>query len=386
MRLSFLIFIIFLLTGAYSLNADQRQKKQRELDQLESHIQKLRKTIQIKENSKSRYLTELRKIEQNIGNLSGEIRQSKQDLRSKQKQLETLESTKKSIQQDIRQHNNMLSKELYAAYTLGDKDQMKLLFSQQKADHLQRNLTYYRYFNQFRLNLIHQAQSNFRRLDENQKQIQTASQQLQILLQQQQQQKQKLSEELNHRETILGRLDEDLKKQGGRLTRLEEDARELTALIESLSDILADIPPPEVNRKQFADLRGKLAWPVKGQVKKMFGHLKPLSNMRWHGVIIRAPMGNNVRAVSHGRVAFSDWLRGMGNLMLIDHGDGYLSLYGHNQSLFKTTGDWVEAGEIIASIGNSGGQKKPGLYFEIRKQGRPQNPTKWCKTSNWFAT
>jgi septal ring factor EnvC (AmiA/AmiB activator) len=111
-----------------------------------------------------------------------------------------------------------------------------------------------------------------------------------------------------------------------------------------------------------------------------------LSNLRWQGVTIEARSGSQVMAVSHGRIAFADWLRGLGNLIIIDHGNSYLSLYGHNESLFKGAGEWVEAGEIISSIGSSGGQKTPGLYFEIRKKGKPQNPTGWCKASNSFTS
>ena len=199
-------------------------------------------------------------------------------------------------------------------------------------------------------------------------------------------QESELKAESRKRETIIANLDRQLKKQGTHLSQLEENARNLSQLIESLADILTEAPTPSVPHKKFAQMKGKLAWPVKGKVQKLFGRPKPPSNLRWQGVVIQAPMGNNVRAVSHGRIAFADWLRGMGNLIIIDHGNGYLSLYGHNQSLYKEAGEWVEAGDIIASIGNSGGQKKPGLYFEIRKKGKPQNPSRWCKTSNWFAT
>jgi septal ring factor EnvC (AmiA/AmiB activator) len=117
----------------------------------------------------------------------------------------------------------------------------------------------------------------------------------------------------------------------------------------------------------------------------MFVRYKSGSDLRWQGVIIEAPTGRHVRAVSHGRVAFSDWLRGLGNLIIIDHGNSYLSLYGHNESLYKSAGEWVEPGDIIGSVGNSGGRPDPALYFEIRKKGKPQNPTKWCKSGNQFA-
>ena len=240
--------------------------------------------------------------------------------------------------------------------------------------------------NRNRLELIEQARENHRQLVENETLMRQAQLDLERMLKQQQNQKRTLTQDRNQRKKILGSLEQELKKQGRDLSRLEQNAKHLSDLIDSLSEILTDIPAQPPEHKSFSRLRGKLAWPVKGKVLNHFGKPKPPSNLRWQGVVIRAPVGNNVRAVSHGRIAFADWLRGMGNLIIIDHGDGFLSLYGHNQSLFKTTGEWVEAGEIIASIGNSGGQKNAGVYFEIRKKGRPQNPSTWCKTSNWFAT
>ena len=157
-------------------------------------------------------------------------------------------------------------------------------------------------------------------------------------------------------------------------------------MIKSIEEIFVDAPESEISQRAFAELKGKLAWPVKGKLRRLFGRNKPLSNLRWQGVMIEAPEGQHVQAIFHGRIAFADWLRGMGNLIIIDHGNSYLSLYGHNEALFKTAGEWVEAGEVIGSIGSSGGQKNPGLYFEIRRKGKPQNPTNWCKSSNSFAS
>ena len=263
---------------------------------------------------------------------------------------------------------------------------MKLLFTQSDASMLQRNLTYYEYFSKHRIKLIQSAQKEFRQLSTNELQTREAKRALEKDLADQRQQKDLLVRDKSKRKTILSSLETELKKQGKHLSQLEDDARNLKQLIDSIDEILIDTPAHSQPHKKFSGLRGKLAWPVKGKVKKLFGRPKPPSNLRWQGVIIQAASGNNVRAVSHGRVAFADWLRGMGNLIIIDHGQGYLSLYGHNQSLFKTAGEWVDAGDIIASIGSSGGQKIPGLYFEIRKKGKPQNPSRWCNASNWFAT
>jgi septal ring factor EnvC (AmiA/AmiB activator) len=386
MQAKFTVFFCLLMLFTAGGQADSRETKQKELKQLKNRIEKLRNTIEVKESSKSHYSAQLRKIEKQIGQISKGIRDTSDQLRAKEKSLDTLNREKTSLEKAIRGHNRELSRQLHAAYTLGRQEHMKLLFSQQSAANLQRNLTYYQYLNRSRLDLIERNRKDVESLNVNRRHIAEASKELSRLLSEQKQQKTSLTKDRKQRESIVANLEKQLKTQGQTLQQLEANARNLTRLIDSLSDILSDIPVPQTRSKKFAQLRGQLAWPVKGKVDKLFGRPKPPSNLRWQGVVIKAPAGNNVRAVSHGRVAFSDWLRGMGNLIIIDHGDGYLSLYGHNQSLFKTTGEWVEAGDIIASIGNSGGQKNPGLYFEIRKRGKPQNPSRWCKTENWFAT
>ncbi len=385
MRLPVVLFLCLIFALNSAGFAADKAKTQKQLTQLKSKIEKLRKTIEVKENSKSSYNRKLRQIEKQIGELSNKIRDSRRAIKTRQRSLAKLNKSKRTIQNDIARHNRQLSEQLHTAYTLGNQEQVKLLFSQKNAENLQRNLAYYEYFSNFRLKQIDTSKQNFERLVQNEKEIIAAKKDLEQTLRTQETLKSSLSSDRIERQNIVNNLDRELKKQGKHLTKLEDDAKNLTQLIDSLSKILVETPAPQPDSK-FSALKGKLSWPVKGDVKKLFGRIKPPSNLRWQGVVINSRRGNNVRAISHGRVAFSDWLRGMGNLIIIDHGDGYLSLYGHNESLFKATGEWVEPGEIIGSIGNSGGQSKDGLYFEIRKKGKPQNPSRWCKTGNWFTT
>ena len=150
--------------------------------------------------------------------------------------------------------------------------------------------------------------------------------------------------------------------------------------MKSLGELLADIPSSPSESRPFSSLKGKLPWPVKGSFLGRFGQSKNTGDLKWNGVLIKAKLGTPVRVISHGRVAFSDWLQGFGFITIIDHGDGYMSLYGHSESLFKQTGDWVQAGEVIATVGDSGGQPISGVYFEIRSRGKPVNPSKWCSS------
>ena len=368
------------------LAADGTTQKEKQLKALQSKIEKLKKTIHVKQDSKSRYTTQLRKIEGQIGDFSKKIRSTEKKITKRKKELKELRSTRKQHQKKLASENDILAEQVYTAFTLGKQEKMKLLFSQQNAEFIQRNLVYYQYFSNARVNLINNVQENITQILATESRISLASQALEKNRATLKSHQSQLKKDGNKRKKIIGSLDKQLKKQGGHLNKLEDEAKELQNLLDSIEDILIETPEPQLSNQAFASLRGKLAWPVKGKVRRLFGHTKPLSNLRWQGVIIQAPTGRHVRAISHGRVAFADWLRGLGNLIIIDHGNSFLSLYGHNESLFKAAGEWVEPGDIISSIGNSGGQKKPGLYFEIRKKGKPQNPTKWCQSGNQFAS
>lgn len=383
----FLVTTIFTFSlFTQSTTADEKDRKQADLNNLQSKILKLKQIIDVKEDSKSRYTKQLKKIENDIAKVSRKARESKKEIADKRAELKKLSRSRNRHQQQLSQENDLLAKQVYTAFTLGRQERVKLLFSQKNPAELQRNLVYYQYFSNARAELITTVKRSIDKILQAEASIKKTRQDLQKSLGLLETQKAQLVKDSGKRKSIISSLDKQLKKQGGNLSRLEDEAEQLQKLIGSIQDILTETPDPELEGKPFAQLRGKLAWPLKGDIKKLFGRHKPLSDLRWQGIMIYAPEGEYVRSVSRGRIAFADWLRGLGNLIIIDHGNSYLSLYGHNESLFKSAGEWVEAGDIISSIGNSGGQQKSGLYFEIRKKGKPQNPTKWCKASNLFAS
>jgi len=159
---------------------------------------------------------------------------------------------------------------------------------------------------------------------------------------------------------------------------MAKDRSQLERLLDAVEQSIANLEIPS-DYRPFHKLKGKLHWPTKGKISKRFGSSRSGSNLRWQGVTLTAKEGSEVNAIHHGRVVFADWFRGSGLLIIIDHGDGYMSLYGHNQSLLIEPGDWVTVGEQIATVGNSGGKKHAGLYFEIRHKGQPTDPRHWCK-------
>jgi septal ring factor EnvC (AmiA/AmiB activator) len=384
-RLAIFILAASLVAAPLSV-ADDKSVKEKQLKTLLHKIDKLKQTIDVKEDSKSRYIKQLKTIERSIGKVNLKIRKIGDQIDAKKADLTALRATRLEHQRSLSRENEYLAEQVYSAFTLGRQEKVKLLFSQQKPQTLQRNLVYYQYFSNARVALIKSVQTSIDKILETESLIQRAQKELQKNQQALATQREQLNKDLGKRKTIIASLDKQLKSQGGSLTRLEDEATQLQNLIKSIQEIFDEAPEIEISRQAFARLKGKLAWPVKGKVKRLFGRNKPLSNLRWQGVIIEAKSGSQVKAVSHGRVAFADWLRGLGNLIIIDHGNSYLSLYGHNESLFKAAGEWVEAGEVISSIGSSGGQQTPGLYFEIRKKGKPQNPTRWCKSGNSFVS
>ncbi len=366
-------------------SADEKAEKQQQLNQLLKKIDKLKQTIDVKEDSKSRYIKQLRNIERSIGEVNRDIGKINTQIKAREAELSELRATRLEHQRRLSRENEYLAEQVYTAFTLGRQERIKLLFSQQDPQALQRNLVYYQYFSNARAELINTVQVSIDKIIETENRIRQAQSELEADQKELAAQKQRLDRDRDKRKSIIASLDKQLQQQGGNLSRLQDEATQLQSLIDSIQEIFDQAPDEDIPQLPFADLRGKLAWPVQGRVRRLFGKTRPLSNLRWQGVIIEAKSGTPVMAVSHGRVAFADWLRGMGNLIIIDHGNSYLSLYGHNESLFKTAGEWVDAGEVISSIGSSGGQQKPGLYFEIRKRGKPQNPTKWCKAGNSFS-
>ena len=382
-KLALALVLTSLLVAPLSDAAD-KPAKQQQLQTLLKKIDKLKQAIDVKEDSKSKYIKQLKSIEANVAQVNLKIRQTGKQIKDRKSRLKKLRATRLDHQRKLSRENEYLAEQVYAAFTLGRQEKVKLLFSQQAPDALQRNLVYYEYFSNARVELINGVQSSIDKIIETENLIRQAQAELQQDQQALAEQKQGLKRDLAKRKTVIASLDSQLKKQGGSLSRLQDEATQLQNLINSIQEIFAEAPESEISQQAFAGLKGKLAWPVEGKVRRLFGRHKPSSDLRWQGVRIEAQSGRHIKAVSHGRVAFADWLRGLGNLIIIDHGNSYLSLYGHNESLFKSAGEWVDAGEIISSIGSSGGQSTPGLYFEIRKKGKPQNPTGWCKSKNSF--
>ncbi|MCC5813053.1 MAG: peptidoglycan DD-metalloendopeptidase family protein [Ectothiorhodospiraceae bacterium] len=276
-------------------------------------------------------------------------------------------------------HRDYLREEIRSAYALGRQQLLKLLLNQENPASLDRNLAYFDYLSRARRERIQQALSELEQLAELRRAVDGERQQLEALEREQRDRGEQLAEARRERASVLSRLTAEIDSDGERLRRLNEDEAELESMLDRLREALADIPERELDRQPFASQRGSLRWPVDGRIRVAFGSREGRMDGHWQGILLAASDGQAITAVAHGRVVFADWLRGYGLLLIIDHGDGHMTLYGYNDSLYKEVGDWVEPGETIAAAGSSGGREQPGLYFELRVQGRPQDPITWLR-------
>ena len=252
-----------------------------------------------------------------------------------------------------------------------------MLLNQEDPDEIARMLVYYDYFNKARADQIKLYNRTLAQLE----QVSLALADELTLLRENQLalnlERQRLAQAQKEKQATLNTLIARIKAAGSEITRRQQDRSRLEQLLSRLQSRLANIPIPG-DATPFSEMRGKLLMPVQGRVAHRFGQRRNQGRMKWQGVLIDAPEGDPVYAVHYGRVVFSDWLRGFGLLLIISHGDGYMSLYGHNQVLYRETGDWVAAGHVVATVGDSGGQNRAGLYFEIRIDGKPSDPQQWC--------
>ncbi len=364
---------------ADSLDEDEQQQRQGELDELKNKIKAIRDELNEVRSLQDKVRLELHATEINISKRVVNLKQLKRKLRYQNKRLRKLQQQRRALNKDLALQRELLGQQVSTAYTIGKQEYLKLLLNQENPNAIGRVLTYYEYFNQARSERIDISTKTLVSLAQIKKRIRSEAKTLQRLKQQQLAEKKQLESSYKARAIVIAKLAKEIKTKDSDLQQMLENEKQLERVLNVITDSMPEILVEQGKHQPFASLRGKLYWPALGKVNALFGRPRKRAKVKWNGVIIKARQGNNVRAISHGRVAYADWLRGYGLLMIIDHGDGYMSLYGQNETLNKETGDWVDEGEIIGSVGNTGGQARAGLYFEIRHNGIPTNPKIWCR-------
>ncbi len=383
------VAIVLLLTfGLMSLppipgsadSSKQETEVQQALQELRMRIKELNAQLNATQTVKATLEESLKRTELAIAHAGSELRRLEHALEAQQAILEDLRSNQTRESSALKDQRRRLGRQLRVAYAMGQQDVLKVLLNQQEPATVARLMSYHRYATSIRARQIEETMRRVARLQRVELEVERQSATLAELRSEQIQTGQQLEAQRLGRRAILSQLRAKIRQDGDEITRLERDKERLEELLAGIREALklSDIPDTLDQGKPFASLKGKLQWPSRGSIVHRFGAPRRLGSLRWKGVWIASPRGQPVRAIWHGRVAFADWLRGFGLLLIIDHGGGYMSLYGHNQSLYKEVGDWVQVGELIATVGDSGGNIEPGLYFEIRHKGTPQDPDNWC--------
>ncbi|AIZ35172.1 murein hydrolase activator EnvC [Pseudomonas sp. K1(2024)] len=414
--------------------ADERAQTQQQLDATRQDIAELKKTLGKLQEEKAGVQKDLKSTETDIGNLEKQVEALQQALKKTEGELERLDHEKKKLQSARTEQQRLIAIQARSAYQSGREEYLKLLLNQQNPEKFARTLTYYDYLSKARLEQLRTFNETLRQLAN--VELEISGQQEQLLAQRADldTRRQSLEAERSKRQQVLAKLNSDMKARDQKLQAREQDQADLAKVLKTIEETLArqareaeearqkallarqeeekrrreqaladarreapeapEAPPKKARTVlgplvssdganyggAFSAARGKLPWPVNGRLLARFGDTRGGdARAKWDGVMIAASAGTQVHAVHGGRVVFADWLRGAGLLVILDHGNGYLSLYGHNQSLLKSAGDIVKAGEAISTVGDSGGQDSAGLYFAIRQQGRPTDPAQWCR-------
>ncbi|VUD59567.1 Murein hydrolase activator EnvC [Thalassocella blandensis] len=352
--------------------------QQAQLDTLKKNIEQLKKELAETKSNRNDVHQALEKTETSIGELNKKAEQLKRELDQRKKKLNNLRDERSQLDKQKQQQQATVGQYINAAYRAGQQSNLRLLLNQQEPARVSRNLKYYSYFVDARQQKIASYISTIERINAIEPEIAFEATKIQQNVDKLNTQKQQLNNAQSSRRQLLAKLDKNIVSQDQRLKSLLEDRSRLERLLSQVLNNVDDVKLSGTSER-FGSLKGQIPWPIKGRVLQTFGSDRIGNKLAWEGMLISSPAGTPVKAVHYGRVVFSDYLRGHGLLIIVDHGTGFMSLYAHNQTLYKTLGEWVDTGDTIASVGNSGGQKQSALYFELRHEGKPTNPQRWLK-------
>lgn len=375
--------ILFCPLSAFSSN-------QENLKLLRERIQSLQKDLADKETKKQDTTNALRKTEHAINGITDKLSKLIEHDRRIVEEYKQLQTRHKQINNEIEAGRNQLKKLLYQQYVAGQQDYLRLVLNQQNPNQMARDIYYYRQFSLAR-------SASIKNLEHNQNEIENLTQtsrkkkdEITAIQSEYFNQRKKLEQEKTKHQAMLSQVAAQITQQQQEINKLENDEKRITRLVNEINKLLIQEKPQNtlINNKlpaasatniPFAELKGKLNLPVRGKLVNTFGGQRSSKHVTWKGLFIESPSGSDVKAIFGGRVVFADWLRGFGNLIILDHGNSYMSLYGNNATLHKQVGDTIRGGDTIATVGNSSGNADSGLYFELRHRGKPFDPLTWIK-------
>lgn len=387
------LLILLLGTGAAAAAPSATRAKE-DLRELRGRIEALQKRISDAEESRTEAADALKGSERAISDANRKLHDLAQQSLQADRRLAGLRAGRRENETALQAQQALLERLLYQQYLDGRSEPLKLLLNRENPNQIARQMHYFSYISRARADLIGDLRTRLAQLDQSAREVEAQAAEIASIAAEQTAQKRRLEQEKRARGRVLARISTDIRKQKREIGTLKRDENRLSKLVEQLGRIISRTPSrspaPRLRNERLPDnandgspfqaLKGKLHLPVRGELANRFGSPRLDSGLLWKGLFIAAKAGEEVRAIASGRVVFADWLRGFGNLLIIDHGAGYMSLYGYNETLYKRVGDALQGGETIATVGNSGGNADSGLYFEIRYQGKPFDPLTWVTT------
>lgn len=375
-RLALAVWLMLAMPAlAQAPNEGLTKVKELELEEVRAQISQLKQSMDRRAAERDEITASLQTAELQIAekriNLS-ELERQRRFSERKKAQLDTQLADREA---QLAVERSALAEQIRAVYTNGGQERIKLLLNQQDPAELGRLLAYYKYMSAYRGANIEAVSEHISALTQLKLAAEDEENRIARLARAQSVELTELNVAQEKRQQLLVSLNARIEREGTAIERLAAEEKDLARLIAELSSILSDYPI--TSEEPFSTLKGRLTWPIAGRLMHDFGQPRAGGALKWNGVVLAAPRGLEVRTIYHGRVVFADWLAGMGLLVIVDHGEGYMSLYGYNETILKSTGDWVAPGDAIATVGESGGQSRAGLYFELRKGTRPINPRQW---------
>lgn len=367
-----------LVLGLVAARPGPADDNDRRLEALKSRIETLEKAMRRDTDRRDSEAAALRRAEEAVAQSAGALEATRRELAAVRKRQAGLESRREALARNLAADADALADELRAAWLAGSQPRLKVVLSQGDPDRLGRMLAWYGYLARDRAGRMADLTQRLEALADATRELGVETDKLAALEARQARDVEAHDAARRKRATQLASLVSGLAGRGEEVERLRAEAAALERVIEELRAAVVDLPMP-ADGEPFGRQLGRLAWPASGSLLRTFGERRgggPASN----GILMSVPRGTEVRAVWRGRVAYADWLPGLGLLLILEHGDGYLSLYGHNEVLLRGVGDWVQAGEVVAHAGDSGGRDSAALYLEIRKNGKPEDPQRWFST------
>jgi septal ring factor EnvC (AmiA/AmiB activator) len=379
----FRAFLILFLSLNVSICLAADGDSSERLESVQKEIESLETDLSATKADRDKTYASLKQQSEKIAELSQTLNTTRQLIAKQTLTLDALRVEAGVQEQAQQQQLDALYRQIRAAYINAEPSFIELLLNQDDIASLSRTSVYFRYFHEARHQQLATLTASLSAINEEQHELLSAQRELVALVLSQEAQQAKLDQEKAKRQALLADLDKSISNKQGRLETLKQEAENLQKLITELSrQQLAKAekkPPQKKLNAPFASLKKKLAWPIAGKVVASYGSQRNVGTLKWQGIVIHASSDKDVKASAAGQVVFADWLRGFGLLVIIDHGDQYMTLYGNNESLYKQAGESVEMGEAIAQAGEQGTRGMNGLYFEIRHKGHPTNPLKWLK-------